>query len=89
MNKIVLAAWIGCLGSLASGTAGQSLSCRATLGPAASTELVNRCLNVSPATHPPCNASNPCSLILAEIARGCAMLSADKPEYCGTSAPTR
>ena len=83
----MLALWGACLGSVAAGAAAQPSSCRATLGPAASAVLVDRCLDVSPATHPPCNASNPCNVIRAEIERGCAMLSTDKPDYCGDTAP--
>ena len=30
---------------------------------------IARCVQVSPATHPPCNAANPCSLIKDEIER--------------------
>ncbi|PHP20845.1 hypothetical protein CG471_05080 [Sphingobium sp. IP1] len=38
------------------------------------------CRNVSPATHPPCNAANSCALIEDKIARGCAFLaSGDRP----------
>ena len=58
-------------------------TCRAAIGEAAARTLVDRCLFVSPATHPPCNASNPCALITGEIERGCAMLpSGDAPPYC-------
>ena len=89
MNKLALGAWIVGLVSLAAGVAAQPRPCRTTRGPAASQVLVDRCLYVSPATHPPCNASNPCSLILDEIERGCAMLSTDKPGYCRPGAPPR
>jgi hypothetical protein len=44
---------------------------------------VDQCLEVSPATRPPCNADNPCQLMRDEIARGCAMLDGDAPEFCG------
>ena len=43
---------------------------------------VQQCLEVSPATRPPCNADNPCELIWDEIARGCAMLGNDAPDFC-------
>jgi hypothetical protein len=48
-----------------------TLSCRESAGEEASTRLVERCRAVSPATHPPCNAVNPCRLIEDEIARAC------------------
>lgn len=33
--------------------------------------LARICLELSPATHPPCNAENSCSIIRAEIKRSC------------------
>ena len=38
-------------------------SCLKSAGAVRANELVRRCLKVSPATHPPCNAENSCSLI--------------------------
>ena len=56
------------------------LSCSAEIGAAAAAKKVALCRNVSPATHPPCNAANSCALIEDEIARGCAFLaSGDRP----------
>jgi Putative peptidoglycan binding domain len=52
-------------------TGGQS--CSQTAGPARAQELVRQCLQVSEATRPPCHADNPCSLIVDEIRRSCAM----------------
>ncbi len=44
---------------------------------------VRECLRVSPATHPPCNAHNPCAVITAEIRRGCALLGEGiRPRFC-------
>lgn len=57
-------------------------SCRATIGPSRAAALVARCVTVSPATRPPCNASNPCDLIEDEIARGCEILGEDAPDFC-------
>jgi hypothetical protein len=59
-------------------------SCVAELGKKQSQALVGWCTNVSPATRPPCNAKNACSLIIDEIKRGCALLENDKkpPHYC-------
>ena len=54
-------------------SAPQRLSCAADIGSAAAAERVKLCRNVSPATHPPCNAANSCALIEDEIARSCAL----------------
>ena len=47
--------------------------------------LVQRCIAVSPATHPPCNVANPCALIQGEIDRACEMYGPGeaKPGECG------
>lgn len=46
-------------------------------------DLVSFCKEVSPATHPPCNAENECSLIESEISRGCRMMSPqERPAQC-------
>jgi hypothetical protein len=59
--------------------------CRETAGSRHAQELINRCLDVSPATHPPCNAHNPCTLIQSEIKRGCGFLPKETaPSYCRT-----
>jgi hypothetical protein len=59
-------------------------ACSKTVGAARAKELVAQCLNVSPATRPPCNAANACELIVAEIERGCGFLKGDPtaPAYC-------
>jgi len=49
------------------------LSCAADIGSAAAAKRVAICRNVSPATHPPCNAANSCAMIEDEIARSCAL----------------
>ncbi|WP_109808533.1 hypothetical protein [Sphingosinithalassobacter portus] len=53
------------------------LACSADIGATKAQQLVDQCINVSPATHPPCNAANSCAMIEAEIARGCALLDED------------
>jgi hypothetical protein len=58
------------------------IPCSQTAGDAKANEYVTQCLEVSPATHPPCNAANACELIIDEIKRGCAGLTADRPSYC-------
>lgn len=59
-------------------------SCLSDIGAAASARLVERCIQVSPATHPPCNAQNSCALIQGEIDRACAMYGPDetRPSEC-------
>ena len=57
-------------------------SCTSEVGAARAAQYVEHCRDVSPATHPPCNASNACSLLIAEIRRGCAFLKEDAPAYC-------
>ena len=58
--------------------------CRDQIGEAASAALVQRCIQVSPATHPPCNAANPCEMIQGEIDRSCALWERDgnPPDAC-------
>ena len=59
-----------------------SRSCREERGLPASRLLVDQCLRVSPATHPPCNADNDCTLIQSEIRRGCDIIGSDAPVFC-------
>jgi hypothetical protein len=60
-------------------------SCRAEIGSRAARALVRRCLAVSPATHPPCNALNPCALIRSEIVRSCAFIGPNRSPACRRS----
>jgi hypothetical protein len=57
-------------------------TCLNAVGIERSRQLVNECLQVSPATHPPCNAQNACSLIVDEIKRGCALIGQGAPGFC-------
>ena len=73
------------LAALASNAAAQT--CREEVGRQRSQELVRQCTEVSPATRPPCNAENACSLILDEIRRGCTILAngddvSSLPKFC-------
>ncbi|HYC68146.1 hypothetical protein [Brevundimonas sp.] len=70
---------------LAAAPAGEPGSCLGEVGAAASARLVERCIAVSPATHPPCNAANPCEMIQGEIDRACEMYGPGeaKPAECG------
>ena len=56
--------------------------CRASVGAEQAANYVRQCTEVSPATHPPCNASNACALIIAEIRRGCRLIGASAPAFC-------
>ncbi len=57
-------------------------TCLNAVGIERSRQLVNECIQVSPATHPPCNAQNACSLIVNEIKRGCALIGQGAPGFC-------
>ena len=50
-------------------------SCRQTAGPQRAQTMVQQCIKVSQATHPPCNADNPCDAIVDEIKHGCSELA--------------
>jgi hypothetical protein len=57
-------------------------ACSKSAGASKAERLVKQCLEVSPATHPPCNAANSCDLITDEITRGCAMMRKNAPSFC-------
>jgi hypothetical protein len=57
-------------------------TCLNAVGIERSRQLVNECLQVSPATHPPCNAQNACSMIVDEIKRGCGLIGQGAPGFC-------
>jgi hypothetical protein len=59
-----------------------NISCIRSLGSERAKKLVDQCIQVSPATHPPCNSQNTCSLIIDEIRRSCAILGRDAPGFC-------
>lgn len=65
-------------------SAGEPGSCLGEIGAQASARLVERCIMVSPATRPPCNAANPCTMIQGEIDRACGQYGPDetKPAEC-------
>jgi len=64
--------------------AGAPVSCLNDIGAEAARRLVDRCIAVSPATHPPCNVANACEMIQGEIDRACDMYgpSETKPSQC-------
>ena len=59
-----------------------AIPCSKSAGAAKADEYVRQCLEVSPATHPPCNAANACELIVDEIRRGCASIDKNAPAFC-------
>jgi uncharacterized protein len=63
-------------------TAPAQMSCTASVGAEQAAIYVRQCTDVSPATHPPCNASNACALIISEIRRGCALIGSGAPPFC-------
>ncbi|WP_339872433.1 hypothetical protein [uncultured Brevundimonas sp.] len=69
---------------LSPAAAGVEGSCLSEVGAAAAGRLVERCIQVSPATRPPCNVQNRCALIQGEIDRSCAMYGPDeaRPPEC-------
>jgi hypothetical protein len=60
----------------------QNTACIQAVGAERSKKLVDECLQVSPATHPPCNSQNSCQLIIDEIKRSCSLLGQSKPGFC-------
>ncbi len=62
---------------------GSDASCNQSAGQERANRMVQDCLAVSPATHPPCNAQNSCVLIVDEIKRSCSLLdSRNAPALC-------
>ncbi len=59
-------------------------TCAEAIGQKRAEMLVKQCINVSPATRPPCNVANSCALINSEVERGCGLLGddANTPGYC-------
>jgi len=73
--------------TLPDGVLADAPSCRDSAGTEQAQRYVAQCLQVSPATHPPCNAANACDLIIDEIRRGCDLLGHDAPAFCRGDAP--
>ncbi|MEO8715977.1 MAG: hypothetical protein ABI369_13280 [Acetobacteraceae bacterium] len=79
ISRLAVLAWV----LLFASAAAAAPSCRQAVGAKRAAILVRQCLIVSPATHPPCNARNPCGLIADEIGRGCDFIGpADRPAFC-------
>lgn len=65
------------------------ISCETQRGKAAAQKLADQCIQVSGATHPPCNIANSCAMIADEVARNCdnATLDGPRPAACGPVKP--
>lgn len=61
-------------------------SCAQQMGLQRATLLAKQCLDVSPATHPPCNAANSCPLIIDELTRSCDQIGGESKglKFCKT-----
>ncbi|KDA04021.1 hypothetical protein [Hyphomonas oceanitis] len=58
-------------------------TCDQDIGAQAARVLVGQCIQISPATHPPCNAQNSCDMIRDEIRRGCGFGDTiNNPDFC-------
>lgn len=68
----------------ASAAAGADVPCSKSAGQKKAEEYAQQCIQVSPATHPPCNVANPCELMIDEIKRSCAMIDKDAPSFCAS-----
>jgi hypothetical protein len=66
----------------AAGGRDSTIPCIQAVGVERAKKLVEECLQVSPATHPPCNSQNSCQLIIDEIKRSCSLLGQSKPSFC-------
>jgi hypothetical protein len=83
ITTIAIAAAVYCI---MFGASAEAARCREEIGARKAAILVRRCKEVSPATHPPCNAANACALIRDEIKRSCGLLAAGRspppPKFC-------
>lgn len=57
-------------------------ACSQAIGPQKAKEIVDRCLDMSGSSHPPCNVENSCNVMIEEIRQGCAASGAEAPKYC-------
>src|SRR5262245_18107579 len=71
------------LGTWASEAGAQSgVSCVKSVGKSRAQRLVNQCVSVTTATHPPCNVEFDCSSLLAHTVQMCGSLGAQAPAFC-------
>jgi hypothetical protein len=66
------------------GHGADAASCTEEVGAKAAAKLVRQCIQISPSTHPPCNALNSCEMIKSEIKHGCSFFLNDPapPKFC-------
>lgn len=57
-------------------------ACSQAIGLQKAKEIVDRCLDMSGSSHPPCNVENSCNMMIEEIRQGCAASGVDAPKYC-------
>jgi uncharacterized protein YecT (DUF1311 family) len=57
-------------------------ACSQAIGLQKAKEIVDRCLDMSGSSHPPCNVENSCNMMIEEIRQGCAASGAEAPKYC-------
>jgi len=62
-------------------------TCLSEFGKAKAQVLADQCLQVSAATHPPCNIQNPCAMMVDEVRNGCAASGKDAPAFCAAYPP--
>lgn len=58
-------------GIASAANAANHVFCSQEIGKDNASVYVNQCIQISPATHPPCNDQNSCAMIKDEIKRGC------------------
>jgi hypothetical protein len=85
MIKFLIATLLAFSITLVANASDEEISCRDELGQKEAAIYVRQCIEISPATHPPCNDQNACSLIIDEIKRGCEFAKTDGvdiPSFC-------
>jgi hypothetical protein len=83
MVKYLTFGLVACgIASIANAT--DHISCSQEIGKDNASVYVNQCIQISPATHPPCNDQNSCAMIKDEIKRGCEFVknSPGIPKFC-------
>ena len=67
------------------GAASADTSCNQEIGATKAKQLAQQCLQISAATHPPCNPQNSCAMIQSEIDSGCDLaksMGGSVPSFC-------
>jgi hypothetical protein len=82
LNQLSSAFGVAPAAASVGGSQSDSIPCVQAVGADRAKKLVEECILVSPATHPPCNGQNSCSLIVDEIKRSCSLLQTNQPSFC-------